>query len=131
MQTQKQRTFPLVIAFFSLIFSACTPVVQQSQLKFGIQAAQNRLWDEAVFRWKKVLKNNPDSAAAHNNLAVAYERLGRWDEAEKEYQTALELAPGHEHIESNYNNFKKNLEPDEEAEPPKKKEKKDDVETLQ
>ena len=117
--------FPLVIAFFSLIFSACTPVVQQSQLKFGIQAAQNRLWDEAVFRWKKVLQSNPDSAAAHNNLAVAYERLGRFEEAEKEYQRALELAPGHEHIESNYNNFKKNLESDEdEAEPPKKKEKK-------
>lgn len=126
MPTQKQHIFPLVIALFSLVLSACAPVAQQSQLKFGIQAAQNRLWDEAVFRWKKVLKDNPNSAAAHNNLAVAYERLGRFSEAEKEYKRALELAPGHEHIEANYNNFTKNLEgSQEEAEPPKKKEKKE------
>jgi Flp pilus assembly protein TadD len=109
-----------------MILSACAPVTQQSQLKFGIQAAQSRLWDEAVFRWKKVLRDNPASAAAHNNLAVAYERLGRFDEAEKEYHRALELAPGHEHIEANYNNFKKNLEAlEEEAKPSKKKEKKE------
>ncbi len=106
----------------SLSLSACAPAVEQSQLKFGVLAAQNRMWDEAVFRWQKVLKQNPDSTAAHNNLAVAYERLGRWEEAEKEYQKALELDPVNEYVQSNFTSFQKNQE---QIQSPGKKEKKD------
>ncbi len=111
------------VAFvLSLSLTACAPAVEQSQLKFGVLAAQNRLWDEAVFRWQKVLKQNPDSAAAHNNLAVAYERLGRWEEAEKAYQKALELEPTNEYVQSNFTSFQKNQE---QIQSPEKKEKKD------
>jgi Flp pilus assembly protein TadD len=94
-------------------------------MKFGIQAAQSDLWDEAIFRWQKVLKTNPESAAAHNNLAVAYERKGLWEQAEKEYQQALELEPENEHIQSNFQKFQRNMETAEADQEPEKKEKKD------
>lgn len=35
----------------------------------------------------------PDYAEAHNNLADAYEHLGRYDEAIAEYNQAIELEP--------------------------------------
>lgn len=90
--------------FFSLISCASSRV--ESQLTFGITAAKQELWDEAIFRWKKVIQNNPDSAAAHNNLAVAYEKKGLWEEAKKEYEIALKLEPNNRYIQANYSKFK-------------------------
>jgi Flp pilus assembly protein TadD len=98
--------FPAVV----FLVGACATASHSNQLRFGVQAAQNDLWDEAIFRWRKVLSSNPDSAAAYNNLAVAYEQKGRMNEAEAAYQKALELDPDNEYIEANLNNFKKNLE---------------------
>lgn len=104
-----------IFAFFSvlvLIFLAlaCSRSYLNDQLKFGVWAAENELWDEAIFRWKKTLLTSPNSVAAHNNLAVAYEKKGLWEEAKKEYELALKLAPENSHIKSNYQNFKENLE---------------------
>jgi len=109
----------------SMVFAACGPATYRSQMLFGIQAAQSRMWDEAIFRWQRVLEQNPDSAAAHNNLAVAYERQGRWEDAEKEYQQALALAPENEYIQANLKNFEANMQQIEQIQRPEKKEKKD------
>ncbi len=108
-----------------LLFGACGSAVQRNQMKFGIRAAQSDLWDEAIFRWQKVLKASPESAAAHNNLAVAYEHKGLWDRAEQEYQHALKLDPENEYIQSNYKSFQRNQEAAETEPEPEKKEKKD------
>ena len=93
-----------------LLFFGCRSAPSQSQLSFGILSAQKDLWDEAIFRWKKILESDPNSAAAHNNLAVAYEKKGWWEEAKNEYETALELSPKNEYIQSNYEKFKKRIE---------------------
>lgn len=115
----------LVISLLSMVFSACGPATYRNQMLFGIQAAQSKMWDEAIFRWQKVLEQDPDSAAAHNNLAVAYERQGRWEDAEKEYQRALALAPENEFIQANFTKFQANLEQIEQIQRPEKKEKRD------
>jgi len=65
------------------------------------------LWDEAIFRWKKVANTNPTSVAAHNNLAVAYEKKGLLEDAEKEYRIAEKLGPNNKYVQSNYEKFKK------------------------
>lgn len=75
-------------------------------------AAQKELWEEAIFRWEKVLQVNPDSAVAHNNLAVAYEKKGLLERAQEEYEKALKLSPNNRYIKSNYEKFKKTLESD-------------------
>jgi Tfp pilus assembly protein PilF len=107
----KKFIFYLVfILYFVISFSSCARQLTDSQLLFGIQAAKQNLWDEAIFRWKKVVLSDPNSAAAHNNLAVAYEQKGLWKEAKNEYETALKLSPGNAHIKANYQNFKSNNE---------------------
>lgn len=107
------------------LLSACSAHRPINQLQFGVWAAEKDLWDEAIFRWKKVLLAEPDSVAAHNNLAVAYERKGLWDEARKEYEIALKLAPQNSWVKANYKSFQANLESPEkekkEKEEPKKK----------
>jgi Flp pilus assembly protein TadD len=103
-------TYFLSFILLSLILSSCSSGIKNNQIQFGILAAQKGLWDEAVFRWKKVVQTNPDSAAAHNNLAVAYENSGQWDKAKIEYETALKLSPNNSHIKANVENFKKNTE---------------------
>jgi Tfp pilus assembly protein PilF len=114
----------------AVVFAACGgPAYQRNQLKFGIEAAQHELWHEAIFRWEKVIAADPGSAAAYNNLAVAYEKLGRFEEAEKAYQRALALDPEHEHIQANFKRFQENLNQieEEQTDPEReKKEKKDE-----
>lgn len=112
----KKTSFYLLFVFLAMIFSGCSTQFGQNQLQFGIQSAQRNLWDEAIFRWKKVLQSDPSSAAAHNNLAVAYEKKGLWEEAKKEYEAALKLKPRDESIQSNYNKFKRIYEGQKESE---------------
>lgn len=95
------------------LFSGCAGPRRTDQIKFGVWAAEKELWDEAIFRWKKVLLSSPDSVAAHNNLAVAYEKKGLWEEARKEYEIALKLGPENSWVKSNFQNFQENLEPPE------------------
>ena len=123
MTDKKIKLCAFLLIAFTLILSGCSRSYKSSQIQFGIFAAQNDLWDEAIFRWKKAVQSNPESAAAHNNLAVAYEKKGLLEEAEKEYETALKLDPKNSYIKANLENFKKNLESQGEDE---KKEKKDE-----
>jgi len=120
------KTISCIVLLFVLIpgLVGCQQPQPKTELQFGILAAQKDLWDEAIFRWKKVLQQDPSSAAAYNNLGVAYERKGLWEEAEKAYKAALEMAPGNEYIKSNYEKFQKRLGEKDEDEEQKKKEKK-------
>jgi tetratricopeptide (TPR) repeat protein len=103
----------IVSAFLALaLLSACAGPRFTDQIGFGIWAADRDLWEEAIFRWKKVLVQEPRSVAAHNNLAVAYEKKGLWEDARKEYEAALKLDPDNPWVKFNYENFRSHLEPD-------------------
>jgi len=78
----------------------------KQQVEFGIKVAQNNLWNEALYRWEKATKLDPTYAAAWNNLAIAYEHDGKFDEAKKAYEKALELEPKNLMIRQNYDLFK-------------------------
>jgi tetratricopeptide (TPR) repeat protein len=106
----KQIIWALALLPILFIVTQCAPSMPADQMRFGVDAAKLDLWDEAIFRWKKVLQNNPDSASAHNNLAVAYEKKSLWEEAKKEYELALKIRPDDKHINANYNQFIKRYE---------------------
>lgn len=78
----------------------------KSQVDFGIAVAQRGLWKEALYRWQRAVELNPSYAAAWNNLAIAYEHEGNFEEARKAYEKALSLDPKNLFIKQNYELFK-------------------------
>lgn len=76
-----------------------------AQLRFGVRMAQQGLWSEALFRFERARSLAPGSAKVLNNLAVAQEAAGRYDEALATYQEALRISPGDRDLRQNYARF--------------------------
>lgn len=78
----------------------------KKQVEFGIAVAERGLWREAIYRWERAVHIDPTYAAAHNNLAIAYEHEGELDKARAAYEKALEIEPNNTFIKQNYELFK-------------------------
>jgi Flp pilus assembly protein TadD len=78
----------------------------KKQIEFGIAVAQRGLWREAIYRWLRAAEIDPTYAAAHNNLAIAYEHEGDLEKARAAYEKAVELEPNNAFIKQNYELFK-------------------------
>lgn len=77
----------------------------KSQLGFGVSMAERGLWSEALFRFERAHQIDPNSFRVLNNLAVAYEANGRFDEALATYRRALALDPANRDLRRNYARF--------------------------
>ena len=86
-------------------------------MQFGTEAAKDGLWREATLRWERALRADPSNARLHNNLAVAYESAGRFEEADRAYREARRLDPERKAIRENHESFLK-LHPQFLEEPP-------------
>jgi Tfp pilus assembly protein PilF len=105
----KLRALPLiaVLAFFPTpAWAGDARSDAKAQVEFGIRVAQNGLWKEATYRWERAVKIDPTYAAAWNNLAIGYEQEGRFEDAQKAYEKALELDSENLYIRQNYDLFK-------------------------
>lgn len=123
------RLLAPVLALSLALAAACAGPKRMSQVRVGVWAAEHDLWEEAVYRWSRVLETEPNSAVARNNLAVAYEKTGRFEDARREYERALKIAPNQAQIKANFQRFKLAREVREEK-PAKKsgaEENKDDI----
>ena len=78
----------------------------KAQVAFGITVAQKGLWKEATQRWESATVIDPSYPSAWNNLGIGYEQLGRFDDARKAYEKALELDPKNAFIRQNYDQFR-------------------------
>jgi len=96
----------LLAAGCALFLGGCASAGAPDQLKFGLWAAERNLWDEAIFRWQKVLAAEPSSVAAYNNLGVAYEKKALWDKARAAYEAALKIDPKNTYVKTNFDRFK-------------------------
>jgi Flp pilus assembly protein TadD len=105
----RKSAFVLVLALAAGL-CRCRPPVRPTEIGLGVAASESGRWDEAVTLWMKAVAADPSSAAAHNNLAVAYEQGGRSEDARKEYETALKLDPGNTYIRENLRRFTENRE---------------------
>jgi Flp pilus assembly protein TadD len=100
------------VVFLLAVFFAAPAVraedrdAAKDQVEFGIKVAQSGLWREAQYRWERAVQLDPTYAEAWNNLAIAYEHTGRFDDARKAYETAIKLDPKNMMIRQNYDLFK-------------------------
>lgn len=76
------------------------------EVRFGIEVARRGLWREARFRFEKAVLLDADNAAALNNLAIALEQEGEFDQAREAYERALKLDRGSLYIQQNYDLFR-------------------------
>ena len=96
----------LLVALAAVPLAADARADAKKQVEFGITVAQRGLWREAIYRWERAAQIDPTYAAAHNNLAIAYEHEGDLNKARAAYEKALELEPGNTLIKQNYELFK-------------------------
>jgi Flp pilus assembly protein TadD len=108
----KRTTFVLLFAAVvaALLSTGCARRLRDDPIRLGFEASENENWDEAVLRWETAAARAPRSVPAHNNLAVAYEKKGRWADARKEYEKALELDPSNTYVMYNFDRFRENLD---------------------
>ena len=77
----------------------------KAQVDYGITLAQKQLWKEAEFQWVKAVELVPTYPAAWNNLGIAYEQQGKFNEAKKAYDKAKALDPKNTFIQQNLDMF--------------------------
>jgi tetratricopeptide (TPR) repeat protein len=75
------------------------------QLHFGVDMARRGLWSEALFRFNRANLEDPGNPRILNNLAVAHEAVGQFDEAMDLYKRAVELDPANAEMKRNYARF--------------------------
>jgi Flp pilus assembly protein TadD len=106
------RLLSLLVAVLALLAStprlaSADPRSQaKAQVEFGIAVAQRNLWKEAIYRWERATEIDPTYAAAWNNLAIGYERTGRFDDARRAYEKASALDYSNTFIRNNYDLFR-------------------------
>jgi Tfp pilus assembly protein PilF len=102
------RAAVLMLAFMAAPVPALADARSEAkaQVEFGIKVAQNGLWKEATYRWEKAVQIDPSYAEAWNNLAIAYEQQGDFDNAEEAYSKAVALDPDNIMIRQNYDLFR-------------------------
>jgi Flp pilus assembly protein TadD len=86
--------------------SAAADATSAQQVKFGIDVAQKGMWREALFRFRRAVEIDPQNPSALNDLAVALEQMGEFDDARKYYEQALKLKPDDLYIQQNYDLFR-------------------------
>lgn len=75
------------------------------EVAFGVKMAQRGLWSEALFRFKRAAEFRPGDSKVLNNLAVAYEAVGQYENALLAYQEALKADSSNRELKRNYSRF--------------------------
>lgn len=75
-------------------------------MKWGYKAARRGYWQEALVRFQHANELTPDQPRILNNIAVAQEANGLYEQALLTYETGLSIAPGDGALQRNYARFK-------------------------
>jgi len=72
----------------------------------GFTVSRNAVYRSQVALWEDTVRRSPGKARVQNNLGYAYERAGRFEEAEASYLRALLVDPGYELARGNLRGLK-------------------------
>ena len=95
----------LALCALVVLTGAGRPKEARIQLEFGVKMARSGAWKEAQFRFRRASELAPGDPVILNNLAVAYENNGRYEDANGTYLLALEIDSENERLRSNYERF--------------------------
>ncbi len=101
----RRLAFGLALCSLPAAAPAQSTETAKAQMKFGTEMAQRGLWNEALFRFERALALEPQRAEIYNNIAVAYEALGLFDEALEHYRQGLRMSPADKGLKRNYARF--------------------------
>jgi len=110
----KRRWFTKVgAAFLVAVALASTPVAAgdgtkkeaSAEMEWGYKAARRGYWQEALLRFQHANELTPDQPEVLNNIAVAQEANGLFEQALLTYQTGLSIDPGNNALKRNYARF--------------------------
>ena len=93
-----------LLVFFIAVFllSGCGSMAgPKADMQFAATCLDEKLWNEAIMRYNRVLEQDPENVAAYNNLGIAYEALGKFDEALESYKNALRIDPENKYVKRN------------------------------
>lgn len=76
-----------------------------ADMEFGYKAARRGYWQEALMRFEHANELTPGQPRILNNLAVAQEANGMYEEALLTYQTGLAIDPRNDALKRNYTRF--------------------------
>lgn len=74
-------------------------------MEWGYKAARRGYWQEALTRFQHANQLTPDQPRILNNIAVAQEANGLFEQALLTYQTGLAIDPGNPALKRNYARF--------------------------
>lgn len=96
-------TLVFCLLFGGGIALAKNPLAKQAseEMEFGYKAAKRGYWQEALERFELADELTPNQARILNNVAVALEANGRFDEARAIYEAGLNLEPSNSALKKN------------------------------
>ena len=77
----------------------------QAEMTEGVRAARHGYWLEALSRFERANELRPNHVRTLNNLAVALEAVGRYEDAKATYEAALKLSSGDRSLRRNHQRF--------------------------
>jgi tetratricopeptide (TPR) repeat protein len=75
-------------------------------MEAGYKAARRGYWQEALLRFETANALRPQDGRVLNNLALALEAVGRYEEALATYERGLTIDPGDRNLKRNHARFK-------------------------
>jgi tetratricopeptide (TPR) repeat protein len=76
-----------------------------AEMEWGYKAGRHGYWQEALMRFQRANELTPDQPRILNNVAVAEEANGLYEEALLTYQEGLAIAPNNDALRRNYMRF--------------------------
>jgi Flp pilus assembly protein TadD len=77
----------------------------EAEMEWGYKAARRGYWQEALIRFQHANILTPNQPRILNNIAVAQEANGLYEDALLSYQTGLAIAPDSDALRRNYMRF--------------------------
>ena len=99
----------LALGLLVVLTGAGRPKGALVQMKFGVDMARRGAWKEAEFRFRRAAEMPPLDAEILNNLAVACENNGLYEDADLHYAAAVDVDPDNVRIRENYERFRRFL----------------------